>query len=69
MAVEEPKVNKKGYVVLKHPKTDAVQEFLPESVEVWEDAGWKRVSATEVNKLAEEPGSEITAIPSDKKGN
>lgn len=49
MAAKEPelKTNAKGFVVLKHSKTGAVQEFVPEAAVVWLDAGWTLASEKE----------------------
>lgn len=56
----EPKQNSRGYVVLKHPKTGAVQEFVPESVESWKASGWTDASDNDIKKAAEDEKSEIT---------
>ena len=50
----DPKVNRQGYVVLTNKKTGAVQEFVPESVDVWLDAGWSEASDTDTKKAMEE---------------
>lgn len=55
----DPKQNSKGYVVLKHSKTGAVQEFVPESVEAWKASGWTDATDNDIKKAAETEGSEV----------
>lgn len=37
----EAKPDRRGYVTMHHPKTGAVQEFVPETVDAWIASGWK----------------------------
>jgi hypothetical protein len=55
----DPKQNSKGYVVLKHSKTGAVQEFVPESVDAWKASGWAEASENDIKKAAESDGAEV----------
>lgn len=72
MAEAEPKVNSRGYVVLKNKETGAVQEFLPEAVDTWKASGWEIANEKDVEKAADTPGAEVTpaaAVQPPKKEN
>ena len=47
----ELKTNAKGFVVLKHADTNAVQEFVPEAAEVWLESGWTLASEKEADQV------------------
>lgn len=68
VAKKAPEPNSKGLVVLKHPKTGAVQEFVAESVEAWMDSGWEPAADKDVETAAEEGRVSSQALP-DKKEN
>jgi len=53
-AKKAPEPNERGMVVLKHPKTGLVQQFVPESVDTWLDSGWVPANDSDVKSAAEE---------------